>query len=320
MIERIGPVVAQENHQRVVFLTEFLDFGQHAPDGLIHPVHLRGIDGHAQVFKFLFLFRQRIPRGNRVGPRRERPFLFGDAELNLLLITLLAQFVPAEAILPAILGDVLRPGLERRVRRVEGQIHEERLAPVAAGATREELDRVIRIRIGGVEFAIVRRLEGFVVQAVGRIALEVIAPAAEVTEVMIEAALHGIASQMPLAQGEGGVTRRPHGLPHRQPLFDAQPAVLPILPAHQRGACRLALGGVVKLREAQAIGRQTVQIRRRDLAAVTAEVGVAHVIGEDEQDVGFRSGGRLNLGDRARKAKPEHEEWKQEKSFHHLPH
>src|SRR5262249_30367134 len=43
---------------------------------------------------------------------------------------------------------------------------------------------------------------------------------------------------------------------------------------------------VVELRESQTAGGQAVEIRRPDLAAVTAQVGVSKVIGEDHHDIG----------------------------------
>src|SRR5262249_42708506 len=52
----------------------------------------------------------------------------------------------------------------------------------------------------------------------------------------------------------------------------------------QTGAGRAAAGGVVELREAQAAGGEGVEVGRRDLAAVAAEVGVAHVVGQDYYD------------------------------------
>src|SRR6516162_4623979 len=48
-----------------------------------------------------------------------------------------------------------------------------------------------------------------------------------------------------------------------------------------------AAGGVVELREPQAAGRQSVDIGRLDFTAVTTRIRVAHVIGQDNQDVGL---------------------------------
>ena len=45
------------------------------------------------------------------------------------------------------------------------------------------------------------------------------------------------------------------------------------------------------MREAQAAVGERVDIRRGNFTAVAAEVGVAQVVAEDEEDVGFLSGG-----------------------------
>jgi hypothetical protein len=56
--------------------------------------------------------------------------------------------------------------------------------------------------------------------------------------------------------------------------------------ASEQGAARgPAARGVVKLGEAQAITGEGVEVRGRDFAAVTPKVGIAEVIGEDEDDV-----------------------------------
>ena len=67
---------------------------------------------------------------------------------------------------------------------------------------------------------------------------------------------------------------------------------------HQGRPRRAAERTVVELREAHAAGGQAVQIRRLDLAAVTAEVGVAQVIGQDQHDVRPLCGENLAGGKR----------------------
>ena len=61
---------------------------------------------------------------------------------------------------------------------------------------------------------------------------------------------------------------------------------------HESGAARGAdLGGGIELREAQAFGGHTIQIRRLDRrVAVAAEVAVAEVVGQDDDDVRLRGG------------------------------
>ena len=69
---------------------------------------------------------------------------------------------------------------------------------------------------------------------------------------------------------------------------DADAGLVRMQAGQQRGARRAAARGVVELREAQAVGGEAVEVGRVDLAAVAADVGVAHVVVEDQDDV--RSG------------------------------
>jgi hypothetical protein len=55
------------------------------------------------------------------------------------------------------------------------------------------------------------------------------------------------------------------------------------------GAARVAIG------EADALGSETVEVRRLDdFLAIATEVAVTEIVGEDEEDVGFPF--RLRLG------------------------
>ena len=56
---------------------------------------------------------------------------------------------------------------------------------------------------------------------------------------------------------------------------------LGVVTREQRPARRPAAGRVVELREAEAVFGQRIQIRRRNLAAVAADVAVAEVVGKD---------------------------------------
>jgi hypothetical protein len=59
---------------------------------------------------------------------------------------------------------------------------------------------------------------------------------------------------------------------------------------------RATARGVVELREAEAVGGECVECGRVDLAAVAAEIGEAHVVGEDDDDVGLLGRGRGSGG------------------------
>jgi len=61
--------------------------------------------------------------------------------------------------------------------------------------------------------------------------------------------------------------------------------LLRVIAGHHRAARGPAAGGVVKLREAQPILREAVEVRGRNVAAITPEVGVAEVVGENEENV-----------------------------------
>jgi hypothetical protein len=59
-----------------------------------------------------------------------------------------------------------------------------------------------------------------------------------------------------------------------------------IQPREQRRPRRAATGRVVKLREPQPVGGERIEIRRLDLAAVAAQIAEAHVISENDDDIG----------------------------------
>ena len=56
--------------------------------------------------------------------------------------------------------------------------------------------------------------------------------------------------------------------------------------SEQAGPGRTAAAGVIELGEAEPGSSEPIKLRRLDLAAIAADVGVAHVIGEDHHDVG----------------------------------
>ena len=51
-------------------------------------------------------------------------------------------------------------------------------------------------------------------------------------------------------------------------------------------ASRAAAGRVVKLSETHSVGCEGIKIGRFDLTSVAADIGVAHVIGHDDNDIG----------------------------------
>ncbi len=116
----------------------------------------------------------------------------------------------------------------------------------------------------------------------------------------------GEMTQMPFAHHGGVVTGRAENLGDRYALvvelalvggFMVQRLVhgpdsrfVRIQPSQQRSARRAAPGHVVKLRKAKALLRHRVDVWRMNLAAVTSQVGKAHVIGENNNNVGRGAG------------------------------
>ncbi len=193
----------------------------------------------------------------------------------------------------------------------EGDEVEER--PVRAGACvlAEAIDRVVGDGDGVVVAAAGgRRGHAFAVDRVA-CAAEVVAPVVD-EEGAVEAAGQRVAVDVPLAAVvaavAGGLEEvRQQAGPALARAADAagqggQGVAVDLLGmvAGEQGAARgPAAGGVVEAGEAEPVGGEAVEVRGCDLAAVAAEVGVAEVVGEDEQDAGACRGSvGLAVGER----------------------
>jgi hypothetical protein len=65
--------------------------------------------------------------------------------------------------------------------------------------------------------------------------------------------------------------------------------------SQERRSRRAADGVVIELPEAEALGRELVEMRGGDLAAVAAKIGPAEIVGQNDDDIGlldFRSAER----------------------------
>ena len=156
--------------------------------------------------------------------------------------------------------------------------------------------------------------------------LVVIGVAEELAEILVEAALRGVelvaVAEMPFAEGARGVAGglqpiRNGGLAEREAeavdiglgdpravyaarLLDhvakrelKSDALLPAA-GHEAGARGRAHGGIgVEIGKLHALGREAIDVGRLDVGrAHAAEVAVAEIIGEDEDDVRFRQARR----------------------------
>ena len=57
-------------------------------------------------------------------------------------------------------------------------------------------------------------------------------------------------------------------------------------PSQERGTRGTAASGVIEVREPETADGQRIKIRRGNLAAEAADIGIAHIVGEDDDDVG----------------------------------
>lgn len=67
----------------------------------------------------------------------------------------------------------------------------------------------------------------------------------------------------------------------------ADAGLVRVEPRKNRGAGRAAAGSVVNLSEAQAVGSEAVDVRCIDFATETADIGKAHIVGKNDDDVGL---------------------------------
>ena len=159
-----------------------------------------------------------------------------------------------------------------------------------------ELHGVIGEGIRHVERTVVGRSVRLVPQGhrAGRVQLEVVGTAADQSEVLVEAPVRrpvrALLPDMPLAGHQRGVAGVLEDFGNRdavvvqKPLVRRHPEIadhvadtglMGIETGQQGRPCRAAAGRVVELSEAQALGRERVQVRGRDLPAVAADIGIA---------------------------------------------
>ena len=88
---------------------------------------------------------------------------------------------------------------------------------------------------------------------------------------------------VPLARHERSVTGDTQVLGKGYRVFDID--LLWIQSCHERLSCRDASGAVVKLRKAQTLSRQGINVRCFDLTAVATQVAETEVVGHNQNNV-----------------------------------
>lgn len=309
-------VVAEEQDQCVVEFAALAQVIDDAADVAIHARDHPGVDRHPSCQVRAAIFVERVPSGVHAGAlkvlarlvrtqRRKRRFLANESQLDLPRVPLLAQFVPADLVRRGILRDIVGLSVQRKVRRVERQVLKPRLLRFACLG--KKVERVIAKRIAAVErvFGVgsLRAIRG---QArVERVFLKERIEAADHAIEFVEAAVRrprrlGAGAEMPLANHRrviAGVTQhlgdracvglRKSAVAGGRCLIGhrADTRLMRVEAGQQTRAAGAAACAVVELAKAQAVFRQGIDIRRRDLAAVTTDVGIAKVIGKDYNDV-----------------------------------
>lgn len=108
---------------------------------------------------------------------------------------------------------------------------------------------------------------------------------------MVEAAVERMAVEMPLADQGVAVAGLLEALRQQRGAGEFRQGARPPLAGQQRGAGDDAHAAVVKARQPDAVAGEAVEGGRGDFAAVAAGIAVAHVIGEDDDQVRPFGGG-----------------------------
>jgi hypothetical protein len=286
-------VVGEEQDESVVEFAGLPEVGHEPAEFGVDPVDQPRVGRHAPGLPRPHLRRQRLPRRDvgRTGARLQ--VLSKEAEIPLLRGARGADRVPAGVVAAEVVLVVGLQRLQRSVRRVEREVEEPRLLRFARLA--EEAKGVVDVRDGRVE---VRRRHGprLAVQTERAVAEVVIACPREMAEGALEPEVGGVLRQVPLAGHRGEVAG---GLQNLGQDHGAAEAFVTRLSAPAAGeeahARRMALGGVVELREPEPVRGEPVQDWCLDLRAVAADVREPEVVREDHQEVRPCRGGPAGM-------------------------
>ena len=328
-----GPVVGEQDEDRVVELTHRLQSIDKATDLVVGVVEERGERLLQPGGQPLLVLGQRIPRLDTRVARREPSARGNDAALELSFEPPLAHDVPAFVEPAAVLGEVLRRCLVGRVGGAEGDVGEERSIGSHTLAVGDHLQHLVDDVLGDVVAVLgsAGRFDGVVVA--DELGVELVGLAVEEPVEAVEAARRAATGrragggallhrgEVPLADGERRVALVAQHLCHgggavadvaehvREAGLEvrhrAHPGAVLGATGEQCGAGGGAQRGDVEVGELQPAGREGVDVRCVDVAAVAAELGEARVVEQDDDDVrGVLAGvglfvePRLGLGQR----------------------
>ena len=216
-----------------------------------------------------------------------------EAEFLLALPTIRANFLPTLPITRAVSLYILRQSVQRKVRRGEGKEMKERFAGMLLLMLLQHRDRVIGNRVGCIKVRANRRsrltlvIEEMKFQPKETVVVDVIGAIKPVghrhaVDVPFTGVVRAIAGWLQHHRQQPRPFR-PVAPPHGARAIT--PHLLRVITGQHRCPRRPASCCVVKLRKAQAVPSQTVKMRRGNLAPVTAEIRIAHVISHDHQHI-----------------------------------
>lgn len=296
-------VVGEEHDKGVVGLPRALNFGEYASDALVHAVDLGRIDGHAEVPFLLVGLGKRVPGGDVGIAGGDAGGAIKEAHGELAFMALAAEDVPTLHVFSAVLFDVFGQGVEGPVGRGIGEVEE--IGIGLGGGFADHADGVIGEGVGHVKVGVIGGV-GFGVKGhfAAAAQFEVAGGAGDEAEVAVEAAVGGPVgaglADVPFAGHECGVAGGFEGFGEGDrlvveiALVGGEAAVLDhvadaglvgVAAGEQGGAGGAAAGAVVELGEADAAIGEFLEVGGGDFAAVGADVGVAEVVGEDDDEV-----------------------------------
>ena len=309
-------VVTEKQDQRVIEGVHRLQLLDHHPHRLIDRVDHGGMNRHLGRLEGLLLRSQLIPGQRPVDlagaelldrirkgigraeiPLHRRKGSCNDPPLHQPLVAGLLHHIPACLVAGSVFFNQLWRRLEGKVRRSEGDVAEKRRARMLPGMLLQAGGGMVADGGGDIEGIVTFDLFA-IDRHPGRIEVVVLAPFDP--EGMNKALLERLTIHMPLARvirpvagrrqqfGQQPCPGRPAGLippPHSR--HAVTPDRLGVVAGQESPAGRPAAGGVVALREPQPAVGQPVEVRRLDLTAVAAQIGKAHVVGQDHHDIGW---------------------------------
>lgn len=300
-------IISEEEDEGIIEAAGLLEGAEDAADALVHGIDHGGIDGHAEVPFLAFLLGDGVPGGDFGVARGEGPAFVDEAGGGETFVAFGAKLVPSFHVLAAILLDVPGEGMEGPMGGGVGEVEGEGFL---AGGFADHAGGVVREGVGHVE-ALFGRGEGLIIEGhfAPRVEAEEVGGAGDEAEVLVEATVNGpvgaVFADMPLAGHHDGVAGGFEGLGHglavvvEVALIGGDAAVvnhvadaglMGIEAGEESGAGGAAAGGVIELGEADAALREAVEVGGGDFAAIAADVGEAHVIGHDDEEIGAWAG------------------------------